>query len=78
LGWACGRPHQPIHSLKHIEQIKLTFGEATVHEAFTNKVQFGKSLAQRKSVFHFKSSDYRELQEQFMVMTQTVEKELHS
>lgn len=61
-----------------LEQIKLTFGEATVHEAFTNKVQFGKSLAQRKSVFHFKSSDYRELQEQFMVMTQTVEKELHS
>jgi chromosome partitioning protein len=61
-----------------LEQIKLTFGEATVHEAFTNKVQFGKSLAQRKSVFHFKSSDYRELQEQFMVMTQTVEKELQS
>jgi len=61
-----------------LEQIKLTLGEATVHEAFTNKVQFGKSLAQRKSVFHFKSSDYKELQEQFMVMTKAVQKELYS
>jgi chromosome partitioning protein len=61
-----------------LEKIKLTLGEAFVYEAFTNKVQFGKSLAQRKSVFHFKSSDYKELQEQFVVMTKAVQKELHS
>jgi chromosome partitioning protein len=60
-----------------LEQIKVTLGEATVHEAFTNKVQFGKSLAQRKSVFHYKSNEYKDLQRQFMVMTETVHKELH-
>jgi chromosome partitioning protein len=59
-----------------LEQIKLTLGEGTVHEAFTNKVQFGKSLAQRKSVFHFKSNEYKDLQRQFVVMTEAVHKEL--
>lgn len=59
-----------------LEQIKVTLGEATVHEPFTNKVQFGKSLAQRKSVFHYKSSEYKDLQRQFVAMTETVHKEL--
>lgn len=59
-----------------LEHIKVTLGEATVHEAFTNKVQFGKSLAQRKSVFHFKSNEYKDLQRQFVTMTETVHKEL--
>ena len=59
-----------------LEHIKLTLGEGTVHEAFTNKVQFGKSLAQRKSVFHFKSVEYKDLQRQFVAMTETVHKEL--
>jgi chromosome partitioning protein len=61
-----------------LEQIKVTLGEGTVHEAFTNKVQFGKSLAQRKSVFHFKSNEYKDLQRQFVNMTETVNKELHA
>lgn len=61
-----------------LEHIKGVLAEGTVHEAFTNKVQFGKSLAQRKSVFHFKSSEYKDLQRQFTVMTETVQKELHS
>jgi chromosome partitioning protein len=61
-----------------LEQIKVTLGEGTVHEAFTNKVQFGKSLAQRKSVFHFKSNEYKDLQRQFVNMTETVHKELHA
>lgn len=59
-----------------LEHIKLTLGEGTVHEAFTNKVQFGKSLAQRKSVFHYKSVEYKDLQRQFVAMTETVHKEL--
>lgn len=61
-----------------LAQIKETLGEATVYEAFTNKVQFGKSLAQRKSVFHYKSSEYKDLQRQFTVMTETVQRELKS
>ena len=61
-----------------LEQIKVTLGEATMHEAFTNKVQFGKSLAQGKSVFQYKSSEYKDLQRQFVAMAQTVEQELKS
>lgn len=61
-----------------LEQIRITLGEATMHEAFTNKVQFGKSLAQRKSVFHYKSNEYKDLQRQFVAMTETVHKELQS
>lgn len=60
-----------------LAHIKETLGEATVHEPFTNKVQFGKSLAQRKSVFHYKSNEYKDLQRQFTAMTETVHKELN-
>lgn len=61
-----------------LAQIKETLGEAYMYEAFTNKVQFGKSLAQRKSVFQYKSAEYKDLQRQFTDMTETVHRELHS
>lgn len=57
-------------------EIKQTLGEAVVHEPFTNKVQFGKSLAARKSVFHFKGNEYKDLQRQFTDMASAVQKEL--
>lgn len=56
--------------------IRETLGLATMHEPFTNKVQFGKSLAARKSVFHFKGNEYKDLQRQFSVMAEAVQKEL--
>lgn len=59
-----------------LADIKNSFGEATIHEAFTNKVQFGKSLAQRKSVFHFKGAEFKDLQRQFLSMSEAVSKEL--
>jgi chromosome partitioning protein len=67
------RRKQANHDL---EKIRGSLGEATMHEAFTNKVQFGKSLAQRKSVFHYKSMEYKDLQRQFTLMSETVQKEL--
>ncbi len=57
-------------------EIKGTLGEAMIHEPFTNKVQFGKSLAQRKSVFHFKGNEFKDLQRQFSLMADAVQKEL--
>jgi chromosome partitioning protein len=57
-------------------EIKQTLGEAVIHEPFTNKVQFGKSLAQRKSVFHFKGNEFKDLQRQFSDMATAVQKEL--
>ena len=65
-------------ALTDLEEIKGTLGMATVHEAFTNKVQFGKSLAQRKSVFDYKSGEFKDLQRQFVTMTQTLDQELQS
>ncbi len=63
-------------ALDDLEQIKKSLGEATVHEAFTNKVQFGKSLAQRKSVFQYKTVEYKDLQRQFIEMSDSVDREL--
>jgi len=56
--------------------IKENLGEATIYVPFTNRVQFGKSLAQRKSVFHYKSAEFKDLQDQFTQMSQMVEREL--
>ena len=61
-----------------LDHIRNTLGEGFVYEPFTNKVQFGKSLAQRKSVFQYKSAEYKDLQRQFTEMTQNVHRELQS
>lgn len=58
--------------------IRETLGEATMFEPFTNKVQFGKSLASRKSVFDYKSAEFKDLQSQFNKMVDTVSAELYS
>lgn len=60
-----------------LEKIRELLGEASLFEPFSNKVQFGKSLASKRSVFHFNSQDFKELQKQFMKLTDKVEKELH-
>lgn len=67
------RRKQAQHDL---EQIKSVLSAAHMHEPFTNKVQFGKSLAQRKSVFHYKTNEFKDLQRQFVSMTETVHREL--
>jgi len=60
-----------------LEQIQLKLGaEGVMFEPFFNKVQFGKSLAQRKSVFHYKTSEFKGLQDQFLKMTDVVHQEL--
>lgn len=61
-----------------MEKIKDTFKSGIVHSAFYNKVQFGKSLAQRKSVFDYKGKDFVELQQQFTQLANSIEKELGS
>lgn len=56
--------------------IKESLSEGTMFHPFTNKVQFGKSLAQRKSVFHFKTNDFKEIQNQFVTISESVQKDL--
>jgi len=59
-----------------LASIKSQLDSAVMYDPFTNKVQFGKSLAQRKSVFDFKTGEFKELQKQFSQMSQDVQKEL--
>jgi chromosome partitioning protein len=61
-----------------LDSIKTNLGEAFIHEPFMNKVQFGKSLAQKRSVFHYKSAEFKDLQRQFLTMSESVERELFS
>ncbi len=61
-----------------LEHIRTGLGDGHMYGPFTNKVQFGKSLAQRKSVFNFKSAEFKDLQRQFTEMTQNVHRELQS
>lgn len=59
-----------------LEKIRSELLDGIIHEPFTNKVQFGKTLAQQKSVFHFSSAEYQELQQQFLTMGQKIQETL--
>lgn len=58
------------------EKIGAGLGHGRMFVPFTNRVQFTKAQASRKSVFEFQTSEFKEIQEQFMTMAQTVEQEL--
>src|SRR5690606_2606660 len=59
-----------------MEKIKETLKSGVIHTAFYNKVQFGRSLAQRKSVFDYKGAEFVELQKQFSNLADSIEREL--
>ncbi|MFA5584207.1 MAG: ParA family protein [Bacteriovoracaceae bacterium] len=59
-----------------MEKIKETLKSGVIHTAFYNKVQFGRSLAQRKSVFDYKGAEFVELQKQFSHLAVSIEREL--
>ncbi len=50
--------------------------QGTLHGAFTNRVQFTKAQAARKSVFDYTTGDFKDIQEQFLRMAQSVHQEL--
>lgn len=60
------------------EKIGADLGSGRMFVPFTNRVQFTKAQASRKSVFEFQASEFKEIQEQFMSMAQTVQQELLS
>ncbi len=59
-----------------MEKMREELKHGVIHSAFTNKVQFGKSLSQGKSVFDYKGADFAQLQEQFKELASSIEKEL--
>lgn len=58
------------------ENIKERFKEAEVFMPFKNKASFAKSMSSKKSVFDFEASDYKDLQNQFLIMADAVENQL--
>lgn len=60
------------------EKIGADLGSGRMFVPFTNRVQFTKAQASRKSVFEFQASEFKEIQDQFMNMAQTVQQELMS
>lgn len=56
--------------------IKKRFSNAPVFQPFSNKAYFAKSMANKKSVFDYEASQYKELQEQFLVMAKAIDYQL--
>jgi chromosome partitioning protein len=69
------------HRRKQMNQdlmsITQSLDSAFVFSPFSNKVQFIKSQAAKKSVFEYKQADFKDLQDQFRSMAKQVEKELY-
>lgn len=61
-----------------LEKINADLGAGRMFVPFTNRVQFTKALAAGKSVFDFNNAEYKEIQEQFLSMAQSVHEELHA
>jgi cellulose biosynthesis protein BcsQ len=65
-------------SREEFERMGAELTQGHVHAAFTNKAQFTRALAARKSVFEYHNADYREIQEQFLQVAQSVTQELRA
>lgn len=59
------------------EDIKETFGDGHIFKPFINKANFAKSMASKKSVFDYKSAEFKDLQTQFLTMAQYISSELN-
>ena len=63
-------------SKEDFDHIKALFNQVEIFEPFSNKANFAKSMASKKSVFDYKASEYKELQGQFMTVAKSVEHQL--
>ena len=63
-------------SKEDFDHIKAVFNEGEMFEPFSNKANFARSMANKKSVFDYKASEYKELQGQFMNVAKSVETQL--
>jgi chromosome partitioning protein len=63
-------------SKSDFDGIKERFSNAEVFQPFSNKAYFAKSMANKKSVFDYEANQYKELQEQFLYMANSVDQQL--
>lgn len=56
--------------------IKEQFGDGIIFTPFANRANFAKSMSNRKSVFDYQASEFKDLQAQFLGMAESVENQL--
>jgi chromosome partitioning protein len=59
------------------DDIQSKFTDAHVFRPFVNKANFAKSMANKKSVFDYQAKEFKELQDQFLTMTQEIDAQLN-
>ncbi len=64
-------------SREDFEHIRGEFTDGEIFSPFFNRANFAKSMANKKSVFEYAASDYKELQGQFMEVVNSVENQLN-
>ena len=64
-------------SNEDFSSIKEMFNDARIFEPFTNKANFAKSMASKKSVFDYSALEYKQLQSQFLDVATSVENQLN-
>ncbi len=65
-------------SREDFNHIKDEFSDGEIFEPFMNRAHFARSMANKKSVFDYEASDYKELQGQFMNVVGSIENQLMS
>lgn len=65
-------------SREDFEHIRSEFKDGEIFSPFMNRANFAKSMASKKSVFDYEASDFKELQNQFLSMIDSVENQLRN
>ena len=63
-------------SREDFQHIKGEFKDGEIFEPFLNKASFARSMANKKSVFDYEAQDFKELQNQFHTVVESVENQL--
>ena len=64
-------------SNEDFDSIKNRFNDAKVFTPFSNRANFAKSMASKKSVFEYNASEYKQLQSQFLDVATSVADQLN-
>lgn len=63
-------------SREDFSEIKDFFNHGIMFDAFQNRANFARSMANRKSVFDFEAIEYKELQTQFLNVANSIQEQL--
>lgn len=63
-------------SREDFEHIRDEFSDGEIFEPFSNRAHFARSMANKKSVFDYEASDFKDLQSQFLTVASSIENQL--